>query len=412
MSESNKIPFKLQTEQTLVKKNMYFGTVDPQKITKMTQSISANLEEKIVDDDLMAINVCANVPKTTAELRVKMTQLVKSYYPNSAPPSWGMEMTKQDFDYMADVTYYYDTDDNASTTLQNVKQLAMKREPTNIRYNQLYNKKELIEFGCYDAGCYDKFTDSINISCLTKNTPFRHSIKEKKEVERKILSANKKINKTIEVDQKLLADIQEMKILLQTAIHVNILHVYAPAFDSDKQIDCTKYFRYDDPTRKKNLITRFELIFRMTFECALQENFTEIYMCGFGLGEFNNNVDHYVQGLHDALKLYATNDDFNRIKLIFWDYNMNTYRKIVEKVQGIEFIQFNYNQLYNEIHKISQVKNMSTILFHNAWDPFSIIGNGNEQDGSFDGQWGRRTLCSFFSMLQLNDKIKFKNIAK
>jgi hypothetical protein len=37
-----------------------------------------------------------------------------------------------------------------------------------------------------------------------------------------------------------------------------------------------------------------------------------------------------------------------------------------------------------------------TTLYVNAWDPWSLIGNGNNRDRSLDGSWGR---CSNMSVL-------------
>lgn len=37
---------------------------------------------------------------------------------------------------------------------------------------------------------------------------------------------------------------------------------------------------------------------------------------------------------------------------------------------------------------------LDNTLFVNAWDPHSIIGNGNYNDPSLDGYWGRYTNMS------------------
>ena len=48
-----------------------------------------------------------------------------------------------------------------------------------------------------------------------------------------------------------------------------------------------------------------------------------------------------------------------------------------------------------------------TTLFLNAWDPWSIIGNGNEQDCSLDGFWGRMSNMSVLGWPLTNPAMKF-----
>ena len=50
---------------------------------------------------------------------------------------------------------------------------------------------------------------------------------------------------------------------------------------------------------------------------------------------------------------------------------------------------------------------LENTLFVNAWDPWSLIGNGNERDNSLDGWWGRVSNMAILGWLPTNPSIKF-----
>jgi len=50
---------------------------------------------------------------------------------------------------------------------------------------------------------------------------------------------------------------------------------------------------------------------------------------------------------------------------------------------------------------------MQKTLFVNAWDPWSIVGNGNEGDGSLDGHMGRTTMMGVLCWPGTNREIRY-----
>lgn len=50
---------------------------------------------------------------------------------------------------------------------------------------------------------------------------------------------------------------------------------------------------------------------------------------------------------------------------------------------------------------------LETTLFVNAWDPWSLIGNGNGCDNSLDGHWGRISNMAVLGWLRTNPAMKF-----
>lgn len=57
---------------------------------------------------------------------------------------------------------------------------------------------------------------------------------------------------------------------------------------------------------------------------------------------------------------------------------------------------------------VVSAESASTTLFVNAWDPWSIIGNGNEFDKSLDGYWGRSSNMSVLGWSVTNPAIQYK----
>lgn len=49
-------------------------------------------------------------------------------------------------------------------------------------------------------------------------------------------------------------------------------------------------------------------------------------------------------------------------------------------------------------------------LYVNAWDPWSIIGNGNGRDMSLDGHWGRCSNMSVLGWSMTNPYIKYRKV--
>jgi hypothetical protein len=43
----------------------------------------------------------------------------------------------------------------------------------------------------------------------------------------------------------------------------------------------------------------------------------------------------------------------------------------------------------------------------NAWDPWSMIGNGNDRDNSLDGNWGRCSNMTVLGWSEANPFIKY-----
>ena len=61
----------------------------------------------------------------------------------------------------------------------------------------------------------------------------------------------------------------------------------------------------------------------------------------------------------------------------------------------------------NGLFDISEEEVLST-LYVNAWDPWSMVGNGNKGDKSLDGYWGRSSAMVPLCWPKINSEISYE----
>ena len=74
------------------------------------------------------------------------------------------------------------------------------------------------------------------------------------------------------------------------------------------------------------------------------------------------------------------------------------------------------NEIYNNnmeyiSSSLSYKVNIDKILFTNAYDPYSIVGNGNNNDNSLDGYFGIISAMSVLCWPYTNPYIKYIKIS-
>ena len=104
------------------------------------------------------------------ELSSKITKLFKLYDHRCTPPEWILDPSNlaKIRECMLDTVVYYDSSDNYSTLLDNVKLLVSHREPVNIACNQYYNKQGMMDTYGYDESLYGSLRESVNIAAFTR----------------------------------------------------------------------------------------------------------------------------------------------------------------------------------------------------------------------------------------------------
>jgi len=100
-----------------------------------------------------------------------------------------------------------------------------------------------------------------------------------------------------------------------------------------------------------------------------------------------------------------------------------SFEGIMKKLKAANIIILGFDFETNKFTDISEYKIpkgildidskiLKNTLYVNAWDPWSLIGNGNEIDGSLDGYWGRSSNMSVLGWGVTNPYIKFTAVRK
>jgi O-acetyl-ADP-ribose deacetylase (regulator of RNase III) len=276
--------------------------------------------------------------------------------------------------------------------LPKVKELVEQREPVNIAMNQNYDENKLeTNFG-WKTGAYSKSSNlylypNIGIYCHARVT---------------------NEEKTDEKD-------------------VHVMNLIGYAFDSVKQPDYI-YFMHTYGHNKSNLTTldaenkkdlKLQLIQRYRkiwlkacYICKLK-GLENLWYYGVGSGffsellpnEYNKASGNFYQEIFapafgidptDSKKLHSTNNDENDLTI-----PINFCKKYGIKVQNLGSSS---SKFIPDVLFTTDTTPTDT-LYINAWDPWSIIGNGNAADDSLDGNWGRNSNMSVLGWSMTNSKL-------
>lgn len=134
------------------------------------------------------------------------------------------------------------------------------------------------------------------------------------------------------------------------------------------------YFRY---LSREELIQKYSDMWMYLFMCATRLNLKKVYVFDDGSGYFDENI---------ALR-------FPGVTVL--GFNKNTRK-------------FDGGRIPDILSEPSQ--DLEGTLYMNTWNPWSIIGNGNERDGSLEGYWGRSSNMSVLGWPRTNNKLKYIGI--
>jgi len=281
-------------------------------------------------------------------------RIITIYDNGYEPPEWILNSQVIE-PYLESARVYYDGE------LHDAKELATKREPVNIAMERHYNKDQLQTMFGYKTGVYKEGSQNIAIYTYT---PLR-TVKG---------------------------------IDLGKSIH--IIHAIAPALDSETQADYIEISKLSTPKERQGLY-KFKLrhAFQKINKCFKDHNFTTLIMCGIGQNSFYT--------LSKKLEITdSTNNHaiFNELFTEFFGSNNNVIMNYDDwvTVDGVKLTdmtpsRFIINDLSNRkckwLEKYTQSE-LNKILFVNAWDHLSMLGNGNNYDPSTDGFYGRISAIS------------------
>ena len=301
-------------------------------------------------------------PYTNAE------ELYALYEDKRKPPHWTLNMYDQDDPRMKEVQVY-----STSPMNKALLQCLTVREPVNIEMAQPYKHP-------FDSGYMSWFKE--------------HNEKE--------LGPNLGIyaRALMSMDGRYPLGYDERRELIDPKL-VHVFNSIGFAFDNTDQPDYKYYLKPKLTSEKKKELTKdLTNALRLFLVCAKNKKLSNVCFCYLGGGFFKTE---YERQKHSYIDLFAECMDkalsaelpsFGNLQSIYFsggsrlEYEkpkltavLNKYKHphgIVKEIRFGEDIPSIFNDLDTE-----------KTLFMNAWDPHSVVGNGNESDRSLDGWFGR-----------------------
>jgi hypothetical protein len=184
---------------------------------------------------------------------------------------------------------------------------------------------------------------------------------------------------------------------------VNIINVIGYGFDNKYQPD---YIYFNSINWNKSiLIDKFNKIFDKIYSCAVNNNSKTIIMSFFGVANF---AIYYPGDIQKEIWEISFGYFYNKIK-----QNTNIKIKFMGGINPVVINGINFDNIGLFPNNITKVNRENT-LFVNAWDPWSFVGNGNNNDNSLDGYVGRVSavamICSPLTNYYLCNKQNYISI--
>eukprot|EP00927_Polykrikos_kofoidii_P045934 TRINITY_DN40084_c0_g2_i1.p1 TRINITY_DN40084_c0_g2~~TRINITY_DN40084_c0_g2_i1.p1 ORF type:complete len:392 (-),score=54.29 TRINITY_DN40084_c0_g2_i1:35-1210(-) len=283
----------------------------------------------------------------------RATQLFGVYESRYAPPRWSLSLLTDGKleEFAKSVVVYYLPEDR----LEDVKLMTFQREPVNIAMERHYDANALNSLAGYRTGAYGRSTKeqlmpNIAIYCRTPVVVGR----------------------------------------MHVVCHV--INVTGYAFDMPEQKDY-KYF-FDDTgsisdQKWKELVLCMQRMWQYIFECASQKRLSTVCVPDVGGGAFS------------ALLGQERRRDYASLKEASFPPVRQRYSHI--KVEALGQIP---GSLFSK-----PVESLNESLLVNAWDPWSMVGNGNAGDNSLDGYFGRCTAMALLCWPPLNPYIEWMPVS-
>jgi len=279
-------------------------------------------------------------------------------------PTWSMEnIPDQESMFRATRVYYGDSTGMQQPDLDVIRRLVREREPVNIGMGRPYDADALEEAFGYRTGYYGVLAQSHRLPpSLAIYTQARVVIPGSEQVD-----------------------------------DVHILHAIGLAFDSPSQPDHQLL-----QSKNLNCVAFYQHMFRMIFACADDR-----------LGVDSTVVLSLVGGNNFA-RLFpgGTRQFWHQVWIPALESHLQAHPSHSSRLRGMGFPDAFLTMLSEHLRdrlkgkgrfpKIVLDYDRSKTLFINAWDPWSVVGNGNASDNSLDGFVGRSSNVGVLSSLLTN----------
>jgi len=279
------------------------------------------------------------------------TQVLSLYFPQCGFPEWVLEPKEWQNHAFSQTKVYYNRDD----LLEDVKLLAKQREPCNIGMKRLYNRDKMEALfgwrhGAYERSTKDKLMPNIAVYCYAK-------------IQRPAGSIN-----------------------------VHVINLIGRAIDTPEQPD----YHYFTTRPQSVLIQAYRDMWVKALACAkdlkAQNKIKKLRIFNVGgvcfAGPFAKNFipSTFEPAFLPLLPEFAKAG----IEVLGYDTHTKTFDDV-----------FIPDILY------SKDEDVDNTLYVNAWDPWSLIGNGNSRDRSLDGYWGRYSNMAVLGWSITNPQLTF-----
>lgn len=275
------------------------------------------------------------------------TLLYISYYEGFEFPKWVLEKYEE-HDFNSVIVFYYEKDN-----FDDVFKLINEREPCNIGLRRLYNEKLLKNKYGYSKGAYQYSTPEKlmpNIAVYTHAT----------------VKLNKGYSK------------------------VHVINLIGAAFDNMNQPD---YIYYKDKPIEK-IVEFYKNMWYFAYVAMVTKKCKNLQIYNVGGGAFAGPfVSEFIMEVFEPA--------FKPLLPLFEKRGYN--------ILGYDWEKHKFNGGF--IPNCLEDADLENTMFVNAWDPWSIIGNGNERDRSLDGFWGRSSNMSVLGWYKTNPNMRFNKIS-
>jgi len=190
---------------------------------------------------------------------------------------------------------------------------------------------------------------------------------------------------------------------------VHVFNSIGYAFDNKEQEDYKYYMLPTHTEEKKELLIKdLTNTLRLFIHCAKEkrkgnQRFNDLCFCYLGGGAFktlyNREKRSYFEVFSKAFTLALQSEE----PFVFNSVNFMGERFLTQHEQTslLDILRpYNVNHRIKEIGIVGDIADILDVLpkdtlYMNAWDPHSVVGNGNEADGSLDGWFGRLSDLAF-----------------
>ena len=309
------------------------------------------------------------IPKEYVKSRAKILHR-NIYSPDYRPPDWSLNMIDSKlWEELAKQVEVLTLDKREEM----VQKVTREREPVNIAMQNAHNIQELTKTFGYTNSGYSTLFES-NPSVLPPNIA----------IYLKTPVGNEKGNL------------------------VHVINSIGFGFDTVDQPDY-KYFMPDGELNREKSIElqdRLRDVFIVVFACAIRKRLNKVVLSMIGAGAFSSllpeDYDYMNMCFFPAVQMALKTIPHGSIKTIGMMGNPPE-----DVMQGLFLICNSKNIEVEKFEFVPQILSADDTLFMNAWDPHSIIGNGNSMDNSLDGYFGRVTAMAYLSFPPINPNIKY-----